>query len=394
MEATLHRSGMIVSDVLTLGVDLGGTKVLTALVDGQGNIVASEQHPTDAGKGPDGVVADIVACVRGCLDKTPDGGSALGIGVAGQVDATSGTVNFALNLGWRDVPLGLKLEAALGVPVIVANDVRAAAWGEWLHGAGRGVSDLVTVFIGTGVGGAVIEDDRMIKGCGNAAGELGHVTVVARGRQCRCPNRGCLEAYVGGWAIAERAQEVAEADPVGARALVELSGSPTAVTATTVTEAYRMQDPLATDLVEGTADYLIAGAVGLVNAFNPCRLILGGGVIEGLPELVGAVEKGVREWALPTNREGVNVVKAALAGNAGVVGSAALARQFAGRPAKQGGAGGRAKLHRRARLAAEVEGTCENAKVKDTAMEPSTTPRSEVSGREELPMGRADNEPT
>lgn len=328
---------MMVGDKFTLGVDLGGTKVLTALVDERGNIVASERHPTDAGKGPDGVISDIVACVRGCLGKTSDGGSALGIGVAGQVDATSGTVNFALNLGWRDVPLGLELKAALGMPVVVANDVRSAALGEWLHGAGRGAQDLVTVFVGTGVGGAVIEDDRMIEGCGNAAGELGHLTVVAGGRQCRCPNRGCLEAYVGGWAIAERAQELAQADPVRGRTLVELSGSPMAITATTVTEAYRMQDPMATDLVEGTADYLIAGAVGLVNAFNPCRLILGGGVIEGLPELVGAVEKGVRESALPPNREDVDIVKAVLAGNAGVVGAAALARQHAGRPAKQGG---------------------------------------------------------
>ncbi len=318
------------SDAITVGVDLGGTKVLTALVDATGTIVASYRRATDPKQGAAAVIADIVAGIEGCLSQISESGAALGIGVAGQVDVASGAVRFALNLGWRDIPIRAELEDALGIPVVVANDVRAAAWGECLHGAGIGSDNAVTIFVGTGVGGAVVDGGRLLEGCGNGAGELGHVTVVVDGRRCRCPNWGCLEAYIGGWAIAERAQEAVEADAEAGRALVDLAGSVEAITARDVTQAYGTGDSLARRIVEDTGHYLISGAVGMVNAFNPCILILGGGVIEGLPELVDEVAKGIQDRALPTPREEVKVVKAVLGGDAGVVGAAAMARQVLG----------------------------------------------------------------
>jgi len=325
-ERGLQKMGQNLSKPLTLGVDLGGTKVETALVDAKGHILSVNRHPTNPEKGPEGVVADIMACVDGCLDKAAHEAEALGIGVAGQVDL-AGIVRFAPNLGWRNVPLKEKLEKGLKLPVVVTNDVRAATWGEWCYGSGRGVDDLVVLFVGTGIGGGVVSGGRMLAGCSNAGGELGHITIVADGRRCHCPNRGCLEAYAGGWAIAERAQEAVRADLQAGQRLVSLAGSIENIKAATVSQAYREGDTLARRLVEETAQYLAAGVVGITNAFNPCLLVLGGGVIEGLPELVQTVEQVTRERALKAALEDFKVVKATLGGKAGVVGAAALAQR-------------------------------------------------------------------
>ena len=193
---------------LTVGVDLGGTKLRAALVDATGRVLVSEQRATLVAAGFDGVAGEIGAAVRACIGRA-EGAPVLGVGVgvAGQVVAETGVVSYAPNLFWRDAPLRARLEHELGLPVAVLNDVRAATWGEWRHGAGQGVEDLVVVFVGTGIGGGVVSGGRLLTGCTNMAGELGHLTIVAGGRPCRCGNLGCLEAYAGGWAIALRARE-------------------------------------------------------------------------------------------------------------------------------------------------------------------------------------------
>jgi len=313
------------SKVVTLGVDLGGTKIETALVDAAGRIIVSHRQETHPEQGPDGVISDIATCVKTCLGEAGKTAQGLGVGVAGQVDR-AGTVHFAPNLGWRNVALKAKLEGILDMPVVVSNDVRVATWGEWQHGAGQGVDNLVCLFVGTGVGGGIISGGRLLEGCNNAAGELGHLTIVSDGRSCHCPNRGCLEAYAGGWAIAERAREVALAQPEAGQMLVALAGSVEQISAATVTQARGNGDPLARRLVEETGRYLATGVVGIVNAFNPCLLILGGGVIYGLPEYVSLVQSAVRENALPAAVEGLHIVMAALGDKAGVIGAAALAR--------------------------------------------------------------------
>jgi glucokinase len=310
----------------TLGVDLGGTKVLTALVDADGRVLASHKRPTDARNGPDAVIADVVACVRDCLGDAVHGATGLGIGVAGQVDGTTGIVSYAPNLGWQNIALGDALASATDLPVIVANDVRAAAVGEWQHGSGAGTTDLMALFVGTGIGGAVIADGSLLEGSVGAAGELGHTMLVAGGRSCHCPNTGCLEAYAAGWAIAERARDAVRADPSAGTSLTDLAGSIDDITAAHVTELYRSGDGLATRLVEETGRYLAAGATGLVNAFNPEIVVLGGGVIEALPEMVTVVQDHVRQFALPAARDVVRIERASLGGSAGVVGAAALAR--------------------------------------------------------------------
>jgi len=313
----------------TLGVDIGGTKIETAMVDAAGVIVASHYRLIDPAKDPDRTILDILDSTQICCQQAGRSAAAIGVGVAGQIDKTRGVVRRSPNLpNWRDVELGAGLKAKLGIPVSINNDVRVITWGEWQHGAGRGMNDLVCLFVGTGVGGGVVSGGHLLEGYNNTAGELGHTTIVTGGRQCHCPNEGCLEAYCGGWAIAERAQDAAQANPGAGKTLVELAGTPDKITAITVSQAYAKGDPLAQRLIKDTARYLAAGLVNIVNIFNPQLIILGGSVIQGLPDLAVLAEKRVRAMALPTPIIDLRITMAALGNQAGVIGAAALAREL------------------------------------------------------------------
>jgi len=312
----------------TFGVDLGGTKIETVLVDATGFVLSRERHPTNPEKGAEGVIADIVSCVTGCVADAEHEGLALGIGVAGQVETSKGLVRYGPNLGWRDVPLREELEKELRIPVVVTNDVRAAMWGEWYHGAGKGVNDLVVLFVGTGIGGAVVSGGQVLEGCMGTVGELGHTTIIVDGRKCHCPNYGCLEAYAGGWAIAERAQEAVRTEPQAGEILIKRAGSIENITAVHVSQACNDGNPLSRRLMNETGYYLGSGVVGIINAFNPCLLIMGGGIIEGFPEMIEVVEQIVCKYALEASVERFKVVKAALGGDAGGIGAAALARSL------------------------------------------------------------------
>jgi glucokinase len=317
------------SSVLTMGMDLGGTKLDSALVDSQGNILASQHRLIDPSKEPDKVISNIIESFGSCVDEAKQKPAALGIGVAGQIDKRIGIVRSSPNLpGWRDVPLQALLERSLKVPVRIDNDVRVITRGEWKYGAGRGLSDMVVLFVGTGVGGGVVSGGHLLEGSNNTAGELGHMTVVAGGRKCHCPSEGCLEAYVGGWAIAERAQDAVRANPAAGQTLVRLAGGTEQISSITVSEAYHGGDPLAQRLFKDTLKYLSAGAVSIVNIFNPSLLIIGGSVIKGFQELVPMAEERVRSQALPAPGRSVSITMGSLGNRAGVIGAAAVAREF------------------------------------------------------------------
>ena len=187
-----------------IGIDLGGTKIALGTVDGEGRVIRMLRYETDALGGPDAVIARIAKGVAQLKDGTEYSISGLGIGVAGQIDPVTGGVRYAPNLDWHDVPLRADLERLTDLRVAVVNDVRAAMWGEWLFGAGRGSRDLVCVFVGTGIGGGIISNGRVLEGCSNTAGEIGHMTIELDGPLCHCGNRGCFEAVAGGWAIAKK----------------------------------------------------------------------------------------------------------------------------------------------------------------------------------------------
>lgn len=313
----------------TIGVDLGGTKVETALVDADGRALASERRPTDPAQGPDGVVADLVACIESVVRAAGwKQVAGVAVGVAGQVDPATGRVAYAPNLGWQDYPLGDRLAELLGREVAVINDVQAATYGEWIHGAGRGVGELACLFVGTGIGGGLVSGNRLLLGCTGSAGELGHMTIQHGGPLCRCGKRGCLEAFAGGWAIGRRAREAVAADPAAGAALLRLAGGdPARVTARVVARAAEQGDPLACQIVEEVGVALAAGAGSLANALNPCLLIVGGGVIAGMPRLVEIVRREIPRHSLQAPLRGLKIVTAALGPHAGSVGAAAWARQ-------------------------------------------------------------------
>lgn len=315
-----------------IGVDLGGSSIRAALVTPDGRVVRLRERPTRPDRGPDAVVEDLVGCIRdACSPDGPGPALGVGVGVAGQVDAASGVVRYAPNLGWRDFPLRARLAASVRLPIAVLNDVQAAAFGEHAFGAGQGVDELVCIFLGTGVGGGVITRGRLLRGCAGSAAELGHITVHPAGPVCRCGNRGCLEAFAGGWAIAHRACKAASADPGSSPILRELTeGDLDRVTASAVVEAARRGDPLSGRILGAAGEALRIAVASIVNAFNPCQVVLGGGVIAGMPEWIGLAREAVRSRALAANAAGVRVVGAELGPRAGTVGAAAWAAAVLG----------------------------------------------------------------
>lgn len=308
-----------------VGVDLGGTKTIVAQVDAQGRLRRRLRFPTNANRGPAAVRAEVVNAARKLVEEADCLPVGMGVGVAGQVDLEKGAVRFAPNLGWTDVPLREDLEKGLGFPVFVTNDVRAATWGEWRYGAGQECDDLICLFVGTGIGGGIVSGGRILTGCSNTAGELGHITIDLHGPACRCGSQGCMEALAGGWAIARQARELIASNPSAGRYLLKLAGGRIEeITAKNVTEAAKGDDSLALQLLNRVGQALVVGTASLVNAFNPCRIILGGGVIEGYPGLVKQITEGVKKKALVAARAPLRIVRARLHNQAGVIGAAAL----------------------------------------------------------------------
>jgi glucokinase len=168
----------------------------------------------------------------------------------------------------------------------------------------------------------------MLSGCSNTAGEVGHMIINLHGPPCSCGSRGCFEALAGGWAIARDAREAVAADPSLGASLLKIAGKRDSITAEMVAEAAKADDPLARRIIEEVTQSLIAGCVSLVNAFNPCRLILGGGVIEGSPELVNRIDQGVRRQALSAATQSLHILPAQLKNDAGVIGAAVLAMRL------------------------------------------------------------------
>lgn len=290
-----------------IGIDLGGTKIKAAVIGQEGQIECEHHIPAGAQRGPEPIIADICRMIH---ELDPKGLLPIGIGVAGQVEKGTGAVLFAPNLQWHNVPLRAVLEKAMHQPVAVLNDVKAHTWGEWLFGAGRGCGDLVCLFIGTGVGGGVVSGGRMVEGFTNAAGELGHIIVDPRGPTCACGNTGCLEAWVSGIHLEAQARQLSQND---------------AYTTQMLAQAFADGDPMAQALLVRATEALILGVVNIVHAFNPQRILLGGGVITGFPHLVAAVRNGVRQRALKAAGEPLEVMLAKLGNDAAIVGAAAVA---------------------------------------------------------------------
>jgi glucokinase len=310
-----------------IGVDLGGTKIGLGVVDEEGRILQHQRLETRTVEGAAAVEEQIIEGVRKLQQEVDLPILGVGVGAAGQIHKTTGEVIFAPNLKWHNVPLQHNLEEALRVPVRVLNDVKAITWGEWQFGAGKGCQDLICIFIGTGIGSGIVSGDHFMIGCNNTFGEVGHMTVDLNGPLCTCGKLGCLEAFAAGWGIAARAREAIEEKEKGLsnELLLKLAEHRlNDITAKIVVQAYHQGDPTAKLIIERAERALIAGIASLINILNPCRIILGGGVIDGMPEMIDVIDEGVRQVALRAATQSLKIVKSERGKEVGVVGSAAV----------------------------------------------------------------------
>lgn len=258
---------------LSLGIDIGGTKTHGILLDAEGHRLAESIRPTRTG--PEGVVATSTEVVNDCLGQVDAAGRTvlIGIGIPGQVDPASGVVRTAVNLGIAELDLGPKLSAAVGLPVTVDNDVKAAALGAANH-LGEAGGDLAYLNFGTGVAAAAVVNGRLVRGHGNLAGEIGHIPVDPQGDRCHCGQRGCIEVLAGGGRIAERL----------ARFGPEL-------TLVNLVQAADAGDPTARAEADRICTGIALAAQLVVLTHGSARVVLGGGVIHTAPALVPRVQQ-------------------------------------------------------------------------------------------------------
>jgi glucokinase len=312
-----------ISKKWSIGIDLGGTKINGARVDETGKIIESRKVKTDVKGGPRGIIRQINELVEVLCKDQDESPLGVGVGVAGLVSETGGFIYFAPNLQWDDVPFEDMLEENMTHDAFVLNDVRAAAYAEWQVGAGRHFNDLVCVFIGTGIGGCVISDGRLLSGANNSFGELGHTTLDFDGPPCHCNNVGCFEALASGWAIEREARTGAAADAEGANLLLnQVDGHLNQITGKMVIQAANSGDPFSKEIIDRVEFAIAGGITSVVNGYNPAKIILGGGIMEGLASRIPSIEKQVKARALDIAGETVQITGASLHNEAGVIGAA------------------------------------------------------------------------
>ncbi len=310
---------------LTVGVDIGGTKIAAGVVDEQGRILARHRVAT-AARDAEQVEETVSALVMELREEYDI--EAVGIGAAGFVDEKRSRVNFAPNLGWKDEPLRKAVEAVVGIPVVVENDANAAAWGESRFGAARGLEYVVTVTVGTGIGAGIVLAGSLYRGRWGAAAEFGHLNVDPGGRPCACGNRGCWEQYASGNALVREARYLASERRAEAETLLDFGdGTPEGVQGLHVTKAAREGDPVALAAFDFVSRWLGQGMADVTAILDPECFVIGGGVSEAGDLLLASTVRAFTESVSgKEHRQLPRIVTATLGNAAGLVGAADLAR--------------------------------------------------------------------
>jgi len=318
-----------VTDAFTGAIDLGGTKILSLVLDDRLEVVSSDERPTQADDWPvyrddqaGAVIARMAESIRAAA-----GGRLLrtvGISSPGPLNPFTGVVTSASNLpGWRNIPVGALMSEALGVPVFLEHDAKAAALAEHRLGAGRGVSHMVLMALGTGIGAGLILDGRVYRGASGASVEIGHTRLVEDGPRCSCGRSGCLEALASGWALAKRAEEITRAEPDGILARIGRdSGEP--LSARTLEQAAAAGDRAAAGAIRSAGIHLGAGLVNVINIFNP-ELIAISGNLRKLTGYVSVAREVVGREAFRQNFTDVRIEETQLGDNAAALGAALAA---------------------------------------------------------------------
>lgn len=309
---------------VVVGVDLGATHVRAARVSSSGKM--GRVRRTEVGTDPKPeATADLVA--RMVAEAAGKGElRAVGIGVAAWIRRDTGDVAVAPNLGWRDVPFGALLAARIAAPIRIVNDLKAIAWGEWRFGAAKGSEAMVAVYLGSGIGSGAVVHGKLVEGARGYAGEIGHLRVGRHRYLCGCGARGCVEAIAGGHNLA--ALLASDARQGNAPRILELAGGdPAKIHPGHGDQAAREGDVHAGALWDEVAETLARALGGVVSLFNPDRLVMGGSVWKGCPELRRRTIPLVSQNAASASAEMVEIVDGALGDFGGLVGAADLARR-------------------------------------------------------------------
>ena len=310
-----------------IGIDIGGTKIAGALVSENGEILAEDRQPTPAGD--PALIVELVAAMIGKL-QTGHEVVAAGVAAAGFVDAAQSTVYYAPNINWRNEPLQRYIAERVSLPITIDNDANAAGWAEFRFGAGRGLSDMTMLTIGTGVGGAIVTQGRLFRGGFGAGAELGHLRVVPDGLPCGCGARGCIEQYGSGRALLRMANGIADAGGIGL-ALAEARALNGELNGTIVGEMIAAGDPGAVNALQELGRWLGQACASLAAVLDPQVFVFGGGVSVAGDLLLDPIRESFFQH-LPARgfHPEPGVVIAELVNDAGVVGAADLARIHAG----------------------------------------------------------------
>ena len=313
-----------------LAVDLGGTKIITAIISDQGQIMAREYCLTLAEEGPQPVINRILSAIDHLLSgksMAPSQLDSISLAAAGAIDFDQGLVTSSPNLpGWHNIPLRDTVKEKYGVNTFLINDASAAALGEHQFGAGKGVNNLVLLTVGTGIGGGIIINGELYLGACGSAGEIGHMTIDVNGPRCSCGNIGCLETLTSGTAVAREAiRRISQGERSSLTEIV--SGKIEDITSEMVEDAAAGGDSLASEVILQAATYLGVGMVNLVNIFNPEMIIVGGGMAKMGDRLLNPARQVVMDRVFPLLAQAVCIVPAQLGEDAGVLGAAVFARQ-------------------------------------------------------------------
>jgi glucokinase len=313
--------------VHAIGIDIGGTKIAGAVVDELGAIVREDRVPTDASR-PEEIENAVVAMIERLSDG-PEEIAGAGVAAAGFIDAAQSTVYYAPNINWRHEPFREKLEKRIDLPVLIENDANAAGWAEFRYGAGRLVSDMVILTIGTGVGGAIVSNDRLFRGGFGAGAEIGHMRVVPGGLPCGCGAHGCIEQYGSGRALQRMANELADAGGIG-QGLADVRARSGVLTGADISALITAGDPGALAALRQLGDWLGQACASLGAILDPQLFVFGGGVAQAGELLLEPIRQAYLE-NLPARgfHPEPEFAIAELVNDAGVVGAADLARLHA-----------------------------------------------------------------
>ncbi|MCM8833306.1 MAG: ROK family protein [Candidatus Omnitrophica bacterium] len=304
-----------------VGIDLGGTYIKAGLVDETGKILKKQQFPTLAEKNDRQLVlTQIEKSIEFAFEIDIEG---IGIGTPGVVD-DEGIVYEAPNLPeWDNINLKKIFEEKFKKKVVVENDVNTIAWGEYLFGAGKGSKTMICITLGTGLGGGIVKDGKLLRGGKYSAIEIGHITIDYKGPKCKCGNIGCIERFVGRDYIVERAiKGIKEGKKTKIYQLV--NGDLDKITPKTISDAYNLGDEFAESIWIDVGVCLGAMFASLVNLFNPDLIVIGGGIAQAGKILFDTIEKTIKERAMKILSKNLRVVPAGLGVDAGIVASASL----------------------------------------------------------------------